>query len=370
VSLGRERVRRLQALTRAQGLDAVLISNPRSFRYFSGHFPLLSVSPTRPWYLIVPTRFEPIACVPSIGLDDFTAGSSIASVKAWASPNPADEGRSLLRSTLADLTLDHRRIGLELGREMRMALPLADLDDIRTSLPHVAFVDASAAIWSLRSIKDAYELGKHRAAIQAANEGYAQMDEVLRPGMTEKQAAHRLACAIMQAGADTVAYLACCSGKGGYPSLTRAASDRPLELGDVIGFDVGAVVDGYWCDFTRNFSIGPVSGATQQVLQTLQEAVSEAHRACRPGARVSELRALMHEVCTAAGHAPDPSGRWGHGVGLDFTEPPSLTFDDDCVLRAGMVITLEPSLTLARGCGLVAEDMLSITEHASEMLTR
>jgi Xaa-Pro dipeptidase len=80
---------------------------------------------------------------------------------------------------------------------------------------------------------------------------------------------------------------------------------------------------------------------------------------------------VMRTAVEVAGHLPSDTGRWGHGVGLDFTEPPSLMRADDTVLQPGMIITLEPSLTLPQDTRLtlVAEEMLLITNDAPIMLT-
>jgi Xaa-Pro aminopeptidase len=65
----------------------------------------------------------------------------------------------------------------------------------------------------------------------------------------------------------------------------------------------------------------------------------------------------------------------GHGLGLDLTEAPSLAPDDMTVLEAGMVITLEPSLTLPGLAGLtrrlmVHEENIVVTPTGCELLTR
>ena len=48
-------------------LDALLITTPHNFRYFTGFDSYFWESPTRPWFLIIPINKEPIAVIPSIG---------------------------------------------------------------------------------------------------------------------------------------------------------------------------------------------------------------------------------------------------------------------------------------------------------------
>jgi Xaa-Pro dipeptidase len=356
----------------AHDVDTVLISNPNTFRYFTDHLPLLSVSPTRTWYLLVPAVGEPIVCIPSIGRDDFLYDSWIETCRTWKSPNAEDEGRSTVITAIQEISA--KRIGVESGREMRPSMPLADYDAIRTSLPDVSFTDASALIWSLRSIKDATEVQSIKRVIAAVQAAFAELPHLLRPGITEHEAARQFTLSVMHNGADAVPYLACGSGPGGYSSLTRAASSRALEDGDIIGFDLGATVDGYWCDFDRNFMIGTPPAQTVRALSTLDLAVSTARQKYRPHTPVATLRTTMEAVIAQEGfRALTGSGRWGHGVGLDFTEPPSVGEYDDAVLQPGMVVTLEPliigHLADSPSLGLVAEEMFLVTDIGNEWLT-
>jgi Xaa-Pro aminopeptidase len=272
---------------------------------------------------------------------------------------------------LHGLARRHRRIGLELGREMRPNMPAGDLDRVRAAIADVRWVDASTLIWSLRLVKDADEIAAMRRAIAAAMKGFASITAELKPGMSEREAARLLMQSVIAVGADAVPYLACSSGPGGYPSLTRAAGDRRLAEGDVIGFDVGATVDGYFCDFNRNFTIGAAPEASTRALDTLQQAIAAALPLCQAGMPIVRLRKAMQQVVADAGFSPSDAGRWGHGVGLDFTEPPSLMRNDPAILQAGMVITLEPTLTLNSGhdAMLVAEEMVLVDAGTPTLLT-
>ena len=68
--------------------------------------------------------------------------------------------------------------------------------------------------------------------------------------------------------------------------------------------------------------------------------------------------------------APADSGRLGHGLGIQLTEWPSLMATDETVLRAGMVLTLEPVAPTRDGCMLVHEENIVVTETGGHYLTR
>jgi Xaa-Pro aminopeptidase len=65
----------------------------------------------------------------------------------------------------------------------------------------------------------------------------------------------------------------------------------------------------------------------------------------------------------------DDVGRYGHGLGIQLTEPPSHTHWDNKVLTANMALTLEPSLIYDDGFLMVAEENILITESGVDLLS-
>ena len=69
----------------------------------------------------------------------------------------------------------------------------------------------------------------------------------------------------------------------------------------------------------------------------------------------------------------DDVGRYGHGLGIQLTEPPSHTNWDETELAAGMVLTLEPSFGYTAADGgsrmMVAEENILVTTEGAELLT-
>ena len=82
----------------------------------------------------------------------------------------------------------------------------------------------------------------------------------------------------------------------------------------------------------------------------------------------------MDKVLRDGSLGGDDVGRYGHGLGIQLTEPPSHTEWDHTQLRTNMVITLEPSISYSTSDGqqrmMVAEENLIITENGPEFLTR
>ena len=94
------RVKRARELMEKNNIDILLLTTPHNFRYFSGLDSYFWESPTRPWFLLIPQNSDPIALVPSIGQTALEK-TWLTNIKTWSSPNPKDEGITLLKETIA-----------------------------------------------------------------------------------------------------------------------------------------------------------------------------------------------------------------------------------------------------------------------------
>jgi Xaa-Pro aminopeptidase len=141
-----------------------------------------------------------------------------------------------------------------------------------------------------------------------------------------------------------------------------------LQHGDVLMLDTGAVRDGYFCDFDRNFAIGRASDRARRAYSALYGATEAALAALRPGMTARDLHRVMTEALRAEGATPG-GGRLGHGLGLSLTEWPSLTSKDTTPLREGMVLTLEPGVEIAPGRFMVHEENIVLRAHGAELLS-
>ena len=174
--------------------------------------------------------------------------------------------------------------------------------------------------------------------------------------------------ALLREGADWVPYLAGGAGPGGYGDVISLPSERALRRGDVLMLDTGAVHDGYFCDFDRNYAIGRADDAARRAYHTLYAATQAGLAASRPGAACADLYHAMHRVIASFGGGDAEAGRLG--LGMRLTEWPSLTPGDHTVLEPGMVLTLEPGLEMAPGRIMVHEENIVIRQDGPELLTR
>ena len=240
----------------AAGVDCLFLTSEKNIRYLTGFHSQTWVSPTRPRYVLLPVEGEPVAVVPTSNVPGFRATTWLEDVRAWPAPRPADDGVSLVIDALRSLAGPRGRVAAEIGPEMRVEMPIADFLRIRETLPG-PLLDAGPVIRPVRMVKSAPEIARMRRIAGIASEAFARLARELRPGLTERDVARVLHGLLVELGADTVPYLVPVSGAHGYEQINMGPTDRRLEAGDLLVIDVGATWRGYFCDFDRNFALGP-----------------------------------------------------------------------------------------------------------------
>lgn len=361
------RTEKLQQQMVAKNIDAIFFSTEPEFRYFSGFKSQFWESPTRPWFLIVPSQGKPIAVVPGIGVAGF-AETWIEDVRSWPSPRPEDDGVSLLANTLAEVSKSSHCIGAMLGPETYLRMPAANYQTLQTSLSQHQMVDVSEIVRSVRSIKSTAEIAKIRFACEVTAAGFDFLLGNLKVGMTEREACKAMHLEMLRLGADNCSYLISASGQGGYDDIIMGPTDRRLEQGDVLIIDTGANFDGYFSDFDRNFAFGTVDKATHEAYEAVYESTEAGLNIAAPGRTTGDVWHAMWSVLDKAGSLGNEVGRMGHGLGMQLTEWPSNVAGGDVKLQAGMILTLEPGMTFAPGKMMVHEENIVITENGCEML--
>ncbi|MDO7721175.1 Xaa-Pro peptidase family protein [Planktomarina temperata] len=353
-----------QSRMNAADLDAILLTTEPDIRYFTGYLTRFWESPCRPWFLVLPRSGDPIAVIPSIGAA-LMARTWITDIRTWRAPDLEDDGISLLAETLRDLG---PRIGTPSGLQSHLRMPLGDFARLNAALPQPISADADI-LRSLRLVKSEAEIEKIKTACQIATRAFERVPEIARIGQPLAPVFRDFQRLCLDEGADWVPYLAGAAAPVGYGDVISPADDRPLEAGDVLMLDTGLVHDGYFCDFDRNFSVGSPSPDVAAGHSRLIEATYAAFEAARPGATAAELFHVMDKIVTG-GAGGSEAGRYGHGLGMNLTEWPSLIPTDHTPLVEGMVLTLEPGIELAPGRALVHEENIVIRENGAEWLSQ
>ena len=361
------RTERAQALMAERGIDAILVCTEPEVRYFTGFHTPFWQSPTRPWFTVVPAAGKPVAVIPGIGGPSMSA-TWIDDVRTWSSPQPDDDGITLLADTVRELAGAGATVGVPMGPETHMRMPLGDVDRLRSLLGD--FVDVTDIVRSLRMVKTEGEIEKHRIICGIVSDAFDRLPETVSTGMSERDAFQAFRAEILRCGADDVPYLVGATGPGGIDDIIRQPSDRLIADGDLLIFDTGSTYDGYFSDFDRNVAFTHADQSAKDAYKAVWDATEAGFEACRPGATTTDVFNAMNDVLKANGSLGNDVGRMGHGLGMQVTEWPSHTATDETPIEANMVLTLEPGLLWAPGKAMVHEENIVVRADGSEWLSR
>ena len=363
-----QRLIRAQKIMKSYKLDGLLLTSPQNIRYFTGYDSQFWESPTRPWFVVVPSSGKPIGIVPEIGESEFKK-TWLDDIKSWPSPRPDDEGISLVKSTLDDLQKIYGQIGAEFGKEMAIRMPVRDLLKLKEIIK-TNIVDGSDAIWDMRMIKTNNEIERIKFICSIASDAYNSLPAKLAIGDTERAAVNKLKIDILNRGADNVPFMPGISGPGGVSQIVCGPSDRILENGDILFIDTGSTFDGYFCDFDRNFAFGSVSSDVERVNEVLWQATEAGIKAAVPGATTLDVFNAMNKIIEDGGAIGNNVGRLGHGLGLQLTEPPSHRPEEKTIIKENMVLTIEPGMEYKKDKMLVHEENIVILKDGAELITK
>ncbi|HJO40005.1 MAG: Xaa-Pro peptidase family protein [Acidimicrobiales bacterium] len=370
-----KRVDRAQRLLHEEGISALLVCTEPEVRYLTGFHTPFWQSPTRPWFVILPRSGKPVAVIPSIG-EASMSETWIDDIRTWSSPNPSDEGVSLLAETLreildtpCEISNESLKIGLPMGNETHLRMPLIDFQQLNEKLsPHI-FVDATEIIKTLRCIKSEEEIAKITKICEIVSDGFASLSNLLNVGMTEREAFQLFRLKLLELGADEVPYLVGATGPG-FSDIIKQPSDRVIEPGDLVMFDTGSTYDGYFSDFDRNMAFQFADDKAKSAYKIVWEATEAALKVAVPGNTTSDLWEAMASVLETESARNDSVGRFGHGLGMQVTEWPSNTRNDGTVLQEGMVLTVEPNIFWGDDHIMVHEENFVIRSDGVELLSR
>ncbi|CAB4954924.1 unannotated protein [freshwater metagenome] len=138
---------------------------------------------------------------------------------------------------------------------------------------------------------------------------------------------------------------------------------RPLADGDVLSLDVGVTLDGWVTDAARTVVVGEGRTEDLHLVAAAEHALRDAIAACRPGGTIGDVGAAVQGRAAREGVGVFPT-LIGHGVGRSLHEEPQVPNvgrpGDGPALRPGLVVAVEPMLTLGRPAIRLAPDGWSV----------
>ncbi len=353
---------RLQRLTQqilAHGLDGIALVPGPNMVYISGIHAHLS---ERPIVLFLPADDDPAIIIPTLeAVKARQAGIPDEHIFAWTD----DEGyTTAFQQACARLELSDYLLGVE-----ALHMRVLELELLKRYAPGLTIAHAEPTITTLRIRKDDEELEAMVRATEVAESAMRRIFPQMRAGMTEKQIAALLTQALMDEGADSIAFGPIVSSGPNSASPHAVPTERPLQSGDLLVIDWGVYVDGYPSDITRTFAVGQIDPELQRIYRAVKMANKQGKAAARPGAAAQDVDRAAREVIEEAGYSEYFIHRTGHGLGLEVHEPPYMMEGNTTPLETGNVFTVEPGIYLPGRGGVRIEDNLVITAQGYRCLT-
>lgn len=352
----------------ARHLDAILIVGGLNLSYFSG-FAGLERSMARAMLYLCPRHGEPVLIAHTFRKHIIEAHSWVRQFRYFTRLSQAPV--HTLQETLSEHGMARGRIGMELGFESQIQLPQAEVERLRTGLANFTTVDVAEDLWRIRYVRSPAELERHEAAATLATTVIREAFGEAREGMRQGDLAHFIQerCLHHRVAAN---YALISAGAGHYDFCGAWSPDYHFRHGDMIWVDIGAQSGGYCAAFSRAGVIGGPSPEQLTTARAVYAATTLGIEAVRPGVRLADI-ALLCEAALASIDAPVTTNiatlgtRYGHGMGLEFVEPPHVAAYDPTVLEPGMVVAIEPGLATAYG-RFHFRELVVVTDTGSRLL--
>ena len=164
-----------------------------------------------------------------------------------------------------------------------------------------------------------------------------------------------------------------------------------LEEGDIINVDVSTILNGYYSDASRMFTIGEIDERAERIVRVTKECVELGLKEAKPWNHLGDIAHAINSHAQVHGYSVvEEIG--GHGIGLEFHEDPYVCYvapkGTEMVLVPGMIFTIEPMINEGSPDFFVDEDnewtvytedvglsaqveyMVLITEDGAEVLSK
>ena len=238
-----------------------------------------------------------------------------------------------------------------------------------SSATNTRWTDGTFLISELRRSKDEHEIQCIIKAGEIAADAFLETLNNVRPGMTEKGFEALLNFNIVKFGGETGFDMIVASGTRSSMPHGRA-TEKEMVSGEWVTVDFGVRHMGYFCDITRNFSLGEPDPRAKEYHDLLAEAHNAAACALRSGANGTDIYKTAYNVLESMELGRYFTHGLGHGFGIDIHEIPYLSSKYSYELRSNDVVTIEPGIYIDGWGGLRLEDNYLIIEGAGIRLTK
>ncbi|MBA0044718.1 Xaa-Pro peptidase family protein [Mycobacteroides sp. LB1] len=353
-----DRRERLREGLRADGLDALLVTDLINIRYLTG----FTGSAAALWVAADDDRSREDATVLCTdGRYRTQAAAQVPDLRALIDRKYGAALVAMAGSSRAG------RAGFE-----SHVVTVDGFDKLEQASGDVEFVRAPNRVEKLREVKDDSEVLLLERACAAADTALSALIDTggIRPGRTEREVARDLENLMCEHGADGPSFETIVAAGSHSAIPHHRPTDAVLAAGDFVKLDFGALVGGYHSDMTRTLVLGSVAAWQREIYDLVLAAQGAGRQALAPGVALKDVDAAARDLIAAAGYGENFGHGLGHGVGLQIHEAPGIGSAATGTLLAGSAVTVEPGVYLPDRGGVRIEDTLVVRPDGPELLTR
>jgi methionyl aminopeptidase len=214
------------------------------------------------------------------------------------------------------------------------------------------------------NIKTEPELELIRKSGEVLKETFSVLEKMIRPGVTTAEL-DAAAEDFMRSRGGIPAF----KGYQGYPATICASINeevvhgipgtRSLEEGDIVGIDMGVVLEEFYSDATRTYPVGEISEDTARLIRVTSETLDRGIEQARAGNHLSDISHAIQKHAESHGYSI-VRALVGHGIGRRMHEEPQIPNfgppGKGPELQAGMVLAIEPMVNIGTHDVLTLED--------------
>lgn len=253
-------------------------------------------------------------------------------------------------------------VGIEHGQMRVMELKAVE------QLAPTQVIDIDKTVAALRVIKDPHEIEAMQKAVRIVEDSFQAALPCIREGVAEMEIAAELEYEMRKRGSEGTPFgtIVASGYRGALPH--GRSSDKIIKSGELVVLDFGATFQGYVADMTRTIAVGEISPELRLIYEIVKEAQQAAVDAVRAGVTAHEIDETARAIIRKSGYGEYFTHRLGHGIGLSGHEEPYMLQQNQLVLQAGMVFTIEPGIYLPDKGGVRIEDNVIVTEEGCRNL--
>lgn len=220
------------------------------------------------------------------------------------------------------------------------------------------------------TIKTEEEISKIRVAGRIIAEFLKEVEKILKPDLDSSEI-ELFAIEFVRKRGGELAF----KNYKGFPSYICVSIDdeivhgiprkgKKLPKNGLVKIDIGVKYDGYFADGAWTYIIGNVPFKVIKLVEITKLALYKGIEKAVEGNKLSDISKAIENTVKPYGFGI-PRNLVGHGVGYDIHEEPNVhnyynPTDDEIVLREGMVLAIEPMITLRSHKTIDDKDKITI----------